>query len=189
MTDETVSDRFRRRSTGLTDVVTAVPDDQWDASTPCDEWNARQLVGHVIDTQYLFAGFIGLEPERGPSVDDDPVAAWHAARKVTQSALDDPALANQEFEGFSGRSTFASAVDRFLMVDLVIHRWDLATAAGLDTTLPDEDVAQLEISTRVLAGEVGDAMRTGGAFGPALDAPADADTQTRLLAFLGRRAW
>jgi hypothetical protein len=30
-------------------------------------------------------------------------------------------------------------------------------------------------------------MRGPGAFGPAIDPPADADEQTRLLAFLGRR--
>jgi hypothetical protein len=35
---------------------------------------------------------------------------------------------------------------------------------------------------------MGDAMRGPGAFGPELEAPEDADEQTRLLAFLGRRA-
>lgn len=189
MLDESVSDGFRRRSQGFAAVVSAVPGDRWDASTPCQQWNARQLVGHVVDTQYMFAGFIGLEPERRAPVDDDPDAAWDVARSVTQSALDDPDLANQEFDGFFGRSTFASAVDRFLTLDLVIHRWDLATAAGLDATLPKRDVVHLEASARELAGVVGDAMRTGGAFGPALDAPRDADAQTRLLAFVGRRAW
>lgn len=35
----------------------------------------------------------------------------------------------------------------------------------------------------------GDALRESGACGPALDPPPDADEQTRLLAFLGRKAW
>lgn len=189
MTDESVSDRFRRRAEGFTSVVAAVPEDRWTSSTPCPEWNARQIVEHVVDTQYMFAGFIGLEAGRGPLVDDDPMAAWEVARNVTQSALNDPELATRQFDGFAGRSTYGAAVNRFLMIDLVIHRWDLATAAGLDATLPELDVAEVDASARELAGVVGDAMRTGGAFGPALEAPAGADAQTRLLAFLGRRAW
>ncbi len=189
MTDESASDRFRRRAQGFADVVAAVPDDRWTSSTPCHDWNARQLVAHVVDNQYTFAGFIGLEPERSASVDDDPATAWDAARAMTQTSLDDPDLATREFDGFFGRSTFASAVDRFLSLDLVVHRWDLATSADLDATLPAIDVAHGDRSARELAGVVGEAMRTGGAFGPALDPPADADAQTRLLAFLGRRAW
>ena len=189
MTDESVSDRFRRRAEGFTSVVAAVPDDRWTSLSPCEEWNAQQIVGHIVDTQYTFAGFIGLEAGRGPLVDDDPMAAWEVARNVTQSALNDPELATRQFDGFAGRSTYAAAVNRFLMIDLVIHRWDLATAAGLDATLPAIDVAEVDISAREMADLVGDGMRTSGAFGPALDAPDGADAQTCLLAFLGRRAW
>jgi hypothetical protein len=38
------------------------------------------------------------------------------------------------------------------------------------------------------AEELGDTLRSEGVCGPALEPPADADEQTRLLAFLGRRA-
>lgn len=189
MTDESVADRFRRRAQGLADVVAAVPDDKWASPSPCGEWDARAVLGHVVDTQYMFAGFIGLEPERGPSVDDDPVAAWDVARGHTLAELEDPELAAKEFDGFAGRSTFAAAADRFLAFDLVVHRWDLASAAGLDTTLPAQDVADLEVAAQALSGAMGDQMRARGAFGPVLDPPADADAQTRLLAFLGRKAW
>jgi hypothetical protein len=39
------------------------------------------------------------------------------------------------------------------------------------------------------AGAFGDALRGPQACGPALEPPPDADGQTKLLAFLGRRAW
>lgn len=189
MADESPADRYRRRAQGFADVVAALPDDRWGSPSPCPEWDARAVVAHVVDTQYMFAGFIGLEPERGPSVEDDPVAAWDVARGHTQAALEDPDLAAKEFDGMGGRSTFAGAVDRFLSFDLVAHRWDLAKAAGLDASLPARDVSEVAAAAEALAGAMGDAMRSAGAFGPALDPPADADAQTRLLAFLGRKAW
>ena len=66
----------------------------------------------------------------------------------------------------------------------MVHRWDLGTAAGLEITLPPDEIARLR---EHLAG-MGDAMRGPGAFGPEVEPPAGADEQARLLAFLGRRA-
>src|SRR6185295_2581966 len=95
---------------------------------------------------------------------------------------EDPARATTEFEGMMGKMTFAEAVDRFLCVDLVVHGWDLARAVGLDDHIAPEDIARV----RMIAEGFGDAMRSPRAFGPEVEAPADADDQTRLIAFLGR---
>ncbi len=105
-------------------------------------------------------------------------------RGKTQHELDDPELAGAEFDGFFGHSRFDDAVDRFLCFDLVVHGWDLARATGLDETIAPDDIA----SVRAKADSFGDAIRGPGAFGPEVEAPAGADDQTRLLAFLGRRA-
>lgn len=189
VTDESIADRYRRRAAAFTDTVAAVPDGAWGAPSPCPDWDARAVVGHVTGTQAMFAQLVGRELEPGPSADDDPLAAWVAARDQTQAALDDPSLAAVEFDGFSGRSTFEEAVDRFLCFDLVVHRWDLARAAGVDDTIPPEDVAALQAATAVMSEQMGEAMRGPGAFGPELTPPADADAQTRVLAFIGRQAW
>ena len=105
-----------------------------------------------------------------------------AARDVIQARLDDPSLAEEEFDGFFGRSTFAEAVDRFVSSDLVVHGWDLARATGQDETI-DADEAE-----RVLEGAhgFGDAFRSPQVAGPEVSVPADADVQTRLIAFYGR---
>lgn len=186
---ETISDRYRRRSALVAATIDAVPPAAWAAQSPCDDWTARDVVRHLVDTQGMFAGMVGRELEPGPAVDEDPGGAWAAANGQTQAALDDPELAAVEFDGVTGRSTFAAATDRFLSLDLVAHRWDLATAAGLDATIPEVDLAAAEEAVAALAGEVGAMMRQGGAFGPELTPPADADRQTKLLAFLGRQAW
>ena len=178
-----IADRYRRLAAAFTDKVAAVPAEGWDAPTPCDDWTARQLVGHVVDAQGMFLGFVGRSlPDDLPSVDDDPLAAWTAARDVVQGDLDDPERAAVEFDGMFGRQTFAQAVDRFLNFDLVVHGWDLARATGQDERIAPEDVARVQAAAEAF----GDKMRGPGAFGDAVEPPADADDQDRLLAFLGR---
>jgi len=72
----------------------------------------------------------------------------------------------------------------FGFIDLAVHSWDLARAAGLDDRLDPEDVHR----TFELVEPMDDMLRTPGVCGPRLDAAPGADEQTRLLAFLGRRA-
>lgn len=186
---ETIADRYRRRAQTFTDTVAAVPADAWSQVSPCPEWTAIDVVRHVVDTQAMFAGFVQREPEPGPTVDDDPLGAWAAARKLTQQGLDAPQLAAEEFDGAMGRQRYDQAVDRFLTFDLAVHRWDLARAAGLDDQMPPADLDAMEAAVTEMDEKMSAKMRGPGAFGPEVAPPEDADRQTRLLAFLGRRAW
>jgi uncharacterized protein (TIGR03086 family) len=178
-----IADRYRRLSAAFADRIVAVPPDRWDDPTPCTDWTVRDLVAHVVQTQGVFRGLVGREV---PDVDvtSDPLGAWVTASGLVQDDLDDPVRAGTTFEGHFGTQSFEQAVDRFLNFDLVVHGWDLARATGQDDTI---DPGDLE---RAVAGAAafGDAMRGPGAFGPQVDAPADADEQTKLMAFLGRRA-
>ena len=178
-----ISDRYRKRSQEFADTVAAVPVDRWSSPSPCEEWTARDVVRHVVQTPGMFFGMIGAEYPEAPSVDDDPVAAVAHARDTMQRALDDPEVATTEFDGFFGRTSFEQAVDRFVNFDLVVHRWDLARATGLDEAMPPEEVVRL---SEEVAG-FGDAARSPGVFGPEIDVPPDADPQAVLLGQLGRR--
>lgn len=178
-----ISERYRRLADAFADKVAAVPDDRWSSPSPCPDWTARDVVRHVVHTQGMFLGFVGRELGDIPSVDDDPLGAWNAARAVVLAGLEDPARAAEEFQGMSGPSRFDAAVDRFLSFDLVVHGWDLARAAGLDERIDPADVDDV----RRAAEGFGDAMRSPGAFGPAVEPPRDADEQARVLAFLGRQ--
>jgi uncharacterized protein (TIGR03086 family) len=176
-----IADRYRTNAAAFADKVAAVSEDQWDATTPCPEWTARDLVQHVVDAQGMFLGFIGEEAPAAPSVEDDPEAAVRTATGAVQGALEDE-RATQEFEGFFGTSTFEAAVDRFLATDLTVHGWDLARATGQDERIRAEEIPRV----RAVAESFGDAIRSPGAFGPEVDVPEGADDQARLLAFLGR---
>jgi len=177
------ADRYRTLSQSMTDTIAGVPQDKWEAATPCEGWTARDLVSHLVDTSGMFLGFIGKEVGEAPSVEDDPLGAFTAARDAVQGALDDPDTAAQEYDGMFGRTSFAKSVDGFLSADLVIHRWDLARATGQDETLPPDEVKRVHDAL----APMDEKMRGPGAFGPKLDPPPGADEQTKLLAFLGRQ--
>jgi uncharacterized protein (TIGR03086 family) len=177
-----ISERYARLADTFADKVAAVPADQWSAPTPCENWTVRELVAHVVSSQGVFLGFVGQSVDDAPSVDDDPVGAWAAARTVVQGGLEDPARARAEFEGSTGTMTFEGAVDRFLTFDLIVHGWDLSRAVGLADHMEPDDIAHV----RKQAESFGDAMRSPRAFGPEVVAPAGAGEQVKLLAFLGR---
>ena len=176
-----VACRYRTQSSAFAAKVAAVPPDAWTAPTPCSEWDVRALVRHVVETPAMFFSLVGERMAPCPGVDEDPAAAFACSSEQVQAALDDPARAGAEFDGYFGRSTFAEAIDRFVCFDLVVHGWDLARATGQDEHVDPDEVQRLWKATELF----GDAIRT--AFGPAVEAPPGADEQARLLAYLGRR--
>ncbi len=179
-----ISERYARRAAAFTGKVAAVPDDGWSAPTPCEDWTARDVVRHVVDSQGMFLGFVGREMDELPSVDDDPSGAAQQATARILRDLEDPDLAGATYDGFMGTSTFEAGVDQFLAADLVIHGWDLARATGQDDTIADQDLAELQEAVKHFPEG---AMRGPGAFGPEVDVAEDASDQDTRLAFLGRR--
>ena len=183
-TTDTPAAHYRDLAEKFTARVESVPADRWNNVSPCEGWTARDLLRHVIDTQRYIVTVVDLELPAGPSVDEDPAAAWAATRDGMQDILDDPERGSREYEGHFGRTTLADTVGSFYCFDLVVHGWDLARATGLDETIPADDLAWV----RTVADQLGDNIRMAGVCGPAVEVPADADEQTRLLGFLGRKA-
>jgi len=180
-----IATRYAHFAADFTDTAAAVPADRWSSPSPCPDWTARDVVRHVVESSGYFLGKVGHGLDSGPSADADPLGAFEHMRSVVQACLDDPATASAKYESPMGVQTFEGAVDRFLSTDLVVHRWDLAQAAGLDVRLPDDGIAHVRSS---MSGLDESLMRGPNAFGPEVEAPADVDEQTKLLAFLGRRA-
>jgi uncharacterized protein (TIGR03086 family) len=180
---ETNPDRFRRLAATLDRRVSAVPTDRWDDPSPCAGWTAREVLAHLIETERDFVTKQGgLQLPDGPDVASDPVGAWRHNRDAIQAVLDDPAQGGKEYEGMFGRTTLAESLATFYAFDLVVHGWDIAHATGTDERIPDEDLALVN----AFAAQLGDNLRRPGVCGPAVEPPAGADEQTRLLAHLGR---
>lgn len=178
------SDRFRRIAADFTRVVEAVPAGAWDAPAPPEGWRARDVIGHLVEWMpAFFLDTWGVARPAFPSVEDDPAGAWVALRDALQAALDDPAVAAVERDIRPGRMTFAAAVDQLGTNDVFLHQWDLARATGGDERLDPDEVHAL------LAGiePMDEILRQSGQYGPRVEVPADADEQTRLVAFIGRQ--
>jgi uncharacterized protein (TIGR03086 family) len=180
-----IAERWRRIAGGFTERAKAVPPGAWDNPSPCDGWLARDIVRHITEWMpALFFRSAGIDAPQIPPVDDDPLAAWHALDRAIQAALDDPAVAKREFDMRVGRYTVERAVDEFGTDDILIHTWDLARAAGLDERL-DPDDAQAALASMLAVDE--QLLRDSGHFGTRVDVPDDADAQTKLIAYTGRR--
>jgi uncharacterized protein (TIGR03086 family) len=176
------SARYARLAATMTERVSGVRDDQWENPSPCAKWTARDLVRHLVDTHAMFGGFVELTMQPGPDAADDPVGAWSSARDQMQAWLDDPAVAEKEFQGLGGPTTLQVAADRFLGFDLLVHGWDLATATGQDDTIDPAELPRLWEDTEAF----GEQIRSEGTCGPELTPPPQATEQDKLLAYLGR---
>ncbi len=182
MTD--AADEHRRVAAAFSATVDGVAPDAWDRPAPVDGWVARDVVRHLAEWFPAFlAGTVGIVLRAGPSVDDDPVAAWRTQTDAVQALLDDPDIAAREHDfPHIGRMQLAQMIDMIYTSDVFLHRWDLARATGQDETLDPEKCATM------LEGmlPMDEALRRSGQYGPRVDVADDADVQTRLLAFIGR---
>ena len=181
---ESTAERYRKVAAGFSRRVRVVPADAWDNPAPCEGWVARDVVRHLVEWMPgLFLGGAGLDLPALPSVDDDPAGAWEIVDQALQGALDDPKVAAIEFESRAGRHTVGDAIGMFGIPDILIHTWDLARATGLDETLDAAEVHSLFVGMEPMDA----VLRDSGHYGPRIEVPADADEQTKLIAFTGRR--
>jgi uncharacterized protein (TIGR03086 family) len=156
----------------------------WDASSPVADWSARDVVRHLVDWLPPFlAGGSSVRLPAVPSVDDDPVAAWQAHVDAVQALLDDPATAQLTLSNpHIGQLPLDRAIDQFYTSDVFMHTWDLARATGQNDRLDPEFCAVLLAGMEPLE----DVIRSSGQYGPRMPVKDDADTQAKLLAFIGR---
>src|SRR4051812_48866015 len=90
MTEATVAEiaqRYRRRADVFDATVAAVGTHDWDRPSPCAEWDARDVVRHVVDMHHVMLRPYAGSAADAPTVDDDPLAAFRAARSEVEAIL------------------------------------------------------------------------------------------------------
>lgn len=177
------AERFRRVAARFSEVAAAARPGDWDRPAPCDGWVARDVVRHMVEWMPSMLRGADITLTAGPSVDDDPAGAWQHLADSLQALLDDPETAGREFDaGPPGRMTVSGIIGMIMLGDVFLHTWDLARAIGVDDTLDPAIVAEMYDGMQPMD----EMLRASGHYGPKVDVPADADTQTRLIAFVGR---
>jgi uncharacterized protein (TIGR03086 family) len=170
-------------------VVAGVGREQWSAATPCDGWDVKALLNHLVSGN-LWAAELGggaTIEEVGDLLDgdvlgDDALVTYEASAQVAAAIFEVPgALEAPCAVSYGPVPGSVYAGHRF--IDVLVHGWDLAVATGQDTTLDPELV---DAAYQLLQREA-DMIRASGMFGKDLAVPADAGAQTRLLAFIGRQ--
>lgn len=180
-------DNYLRGLDGAQTVIMMVNDDQWETQSPCEDWKAIDVVGHLVGglkmaSSLATTGETGLSelPDTRTLAGDDPKASFAAARASTESTFTPENLERVVNSPFG-----PMPLDAFLGIitlDAIAHTWDLSKAIGYDVTLDSDLVHQCYENVKPL-----DAMlRQPHLFGPKVEPPSGADEQTELMAFLGR---
>lgn len=163
-----------------------------DAWTPCSRWTLRQLINHLIAATALMGRAAAgakvepraFRPEVTAELDfpgGDAKAAFDEVAVGVLRVLQAPrAMEATVLMPFG--ETPARVVAGMVLVDSLVHGWDVARSSAQDATIPG---ALARVGLEFVRGNVTDSRR-GQAFGAQVSVPAGASPSDQLVAFLGR---
>ena len=173
-------------------LIDATRPEDLDRPTPCEGWDVRTLLGHLVGVPrrvaHVGAGGAFDDVDSMPGVPDGEHAAAFAAARAEVDRVwgldgsDDTVLdriLTVPWGTMPGRAVGFGYVQEF-----TVHAWDLATALGrageLDPALAEavEGPAHQFLPADTRGGEI--------PFGPVVAVPADAGPYERLVGWLGR---
>jgi uncharacterized protein (TIGR03086 family) len=162
-------------------VVAGIRPEQLDAPTPCDDFTVRGVLEHMIGGATAFAAaYRGAEPAE-PDL-HDPLGSFGGVLGDLAAAMSAPGALDRTVAapfGPTAGDTFA----RFVVLDGLVHGWDLAEATGQPYEPPDE----LVVAADAFARQAVDPLRDGQTFADAVEPGSDASPIERLARFTGRR--
>jgi uncharacterized protein (TIGR03086 family) len=156
-------------------------------ATPCAGWDVRTLIEHVVGiytatSDALHGARVDLVAASRP-FDDAPERVIDDAAAAMMQAWREPGALDRTL-ATTIRDMPAALATRILIGDSLLHGWDLARALGHEMTMPDDlAAAQLEMMQQYYDPAT---RGPGRGFDLAVEWPADAPVQERLLALSGR---
>jgi uncharacterized protein (TIGR03086 family) len=162
-------------------VIAGIRRDQLDNPTPCAELTVRGVLEHMIAGATAFAAaYRGVEAV--PVDTSDPVAGVQTALGDLTAAMSAPGALERTIAAAFG-DVDGESFARFVVLDGLVHGWDMAMATGQTYEPPDQLVAAVE----GFAHQAIDPLRDGRTFAAAVEPPADASPIEKLAAYTGRR--
>lgn len=178
---------LRRALHGVDSVVDGATGRAWSRPSPCPDWNARAVLGHLIDVSAQIAGLMRNQPASPCTevaaleelVGQRPASAWASAHAQVLEALADACSSTIQ----TARGPIAhEQVLLMVTVEPLIHGWDLARA------LERRDELDPAVVEAVLPGVLAarQELPATGMYAPPVPIPAHAPPRDQLLAALGR---
>ena len=165
----------------LTGVVGGIDRGQLDDPTPCAELTVGGVLEHMVTGATAFAAAYRGQAPKAPDL-SDVLRGFGPALDDLGDAMSAPGALEQTVAAPFGEvpgETFA----RFIVLDGLVHGWDMATATGQTYDPPDELVAAVDAFAR----QALDPLRDGQTFAAAVEPAEDATPMERLAAYTGRR--
>lgn len=162
-------------------VVAGITPDQLDHRTPCADFTVRGVLEHMVGGATAFAAAYRGETPAEPDL-SDPLAAFPAVLGDLVAAITAPGALDRTVAAPFGElpgETFA----RFVVLDGLVHGWDMAVATGQPYDPPGALVAAADAFARTAL----DPLRDGQTFADAVEPGADTSPIERLAAYTGRR--
>ena len=162
--------------------------DHLDLPTPCDEYDVRTLLGHLLTVvARIDLALTGGNPLTIPVVTtgvDDVPAAWKERRVSLDDTLADDAVLGRTCKLPWGTFPGAAAIGAYTG-ELATHAWDLAKATGRVGLLDQDLAAQVLPMVRRFVPAEG----RGGhvPFAPVVPVPDDAAPYDQLAGWQGRQ--
>lgn len=184
---ESILDTQRHANDGATRLLDGLRPEHLTQPTPCPDWDVRGLLNHLVFLHSATVATVAGEPMPDGEADfvgSDPIAATKSAMAASADALARPGVLAQTFQMPWGEMS-GDGLAGILMMDTVIHGWDLAKAT--------DQLAQLDGDLCEMVLDRGRLMMTdeyrgpGRGFGPEIAVPADASACDRLAGFYGRQ--
>jgi uncharacterized protein (TIGR03086 family) len=172
------------------DLVHHIGPDDLDRPTPCDDFDVRGLLDHLVMVArrvrvVLQGGHFTDVPQVSDLPDADLVPAWDERLVELREALPDVDLSATVTAPFG--TVPAGAALASYVGELVVHGWDLATALGRPDLL-DGTVAEPVLPAALV--RLPREGREPFPFGEVVDVPDDASALDRLVGWMGRDpAW
>lgn len=167
-------------------VVQRVDPSAWTNATPCEGWNAADLVEHQCAVLNGVAEIARTGEMAGPMPPEDmsdPKATWRETRDRVLASIDQQGVLAQEGP-FWFRTPTVDDLIGVVMWDPVTHAWDLAQAVGEHHGL-DEALVQ---ACHDVVAPLSDMMVKSERTKPVIEVGADASILDRYLGLVGRQA-
>lgn len=166
------------------ELIARIEPEHWTAPTPCADWTVRDVVGHLVGLNLVFAALAGAGPmpdQQDDPLGTDPLGAYKSSAAAVTAAFAAPGMLERVIPGPLGDATGEGRL-RIRMADLLTHGWDLARATGIRAELPEDLVEESLAYIR----EQLPAQARAGRFDEEQPVAADAPALDRLAAFTGR---